>query len=386
MGRINLLYVITKLELGGAQKQLLSLIENLNKHKYNVFLFTAKSGLLISEAALIAGLTLKKSKFLERSINPLKDILALAELYCFIKKNKIQIVHTHSSKAGILGRLAAKLAKTPVIIHTVHGWSFNNYQPVSARSLYVFLEKICAAFTSKIIVVSKFDQDLGLENSIGRENQYALIRYGINVQDFKNTGRRHEFRESLGLTDADLVVGMVACFKPQKAPLDFIELANLVKRDFPGIKFILVGDGQLYKKIGVRIKQLNLEEQVILTGWQNDIPLILSGLDVFVLTSWWEGLPIVVLEAMAAGVALVATDTGGIGEVIVNGKTGYLVAPRDISSMRSRLGELLSSAQKRDEFVSWSREAIGTQEFSVSGMLKDTAELYSNLWEGSKNA
>jgi glycosyltransferase involved in cell wall biosynthesis len=384
MPKINLLYVITKLELGGAQKQLLSLISHLDQKKYNVFLFTAKEGLLIQEALSIAGLILEKSKFLERLVNPLKDVLALVEIYCFIKKNRIQIVHTHSSKAGILGRLAAKLVRVPIIIHTVHGWSFNDYQPASINYLYVFLEKICATFTNKIIVVSRFDQDKGLKNLIGRKSQYVLIRYGLEVQVFKDTRKRNEVRKSLGLSDTDLVVGMVACFKPQKAPLDFIELASLIKRDFPDTKFLLVGDGGLRKKIDFRIKQLNLEGQVILTGWRNDIPLILSGLDVLVLTSLWEGLPIVVLEAMAAGVALVVTNTGGIGEVVINGKGGYLVAPHDILSMQNRLGELISSLPKRDEFVRRSRGAIDTEEFLLSNMVKKTTRIYSNLLEESK--
>ena len=131
MHKTNLLYIITKLELGGAQKQLLSLIKGLDKQVYNIFLFTAKDGLLIKEALALDGLILNRSRFLERKINPLKDLLALIEIYGFIKKNRIQIVHTHSSKAGILGRLAAGLAKTKIIIHTVHGWSFHDYQPCS---------------------------------------------------------------------------------------------------------------------------------------------------------------------------------------------------------------------------------------------------------------
>jgi glycosyltransferase involved in cell wall biosynthesis len=385
MPKINLLYVITKLELGGAQKQLLSLINNLDKKKYNIFLFTAQTGLLIPEVSLIAGVLLKKSRFLERLINPVKDVLALIEIYCFIKQYKIQIVHTHSSKAGILGRCAAKLAKTPIIIHTVHGWSFNDYQLVGIKYLYVFLERICATFTSKIIVVSRFDQDKGLKNLIGGKNQYVLIRYGLDVAGLKDASKRNEARKFLGLSAADLVVGMVACLKPQKAPLDFIELAARIKGNFPDTKFLLVGDGELRHKVGLRIKQLNLEGQVILTGWHNDVGLILSGLDVFVLTSLWEGLPIVVLEAMAAGVALVATDTGGIGEVVINGKGGYLVKPHDILAMQNRLEELLSSVQKRDEFIRLSREAVGSEEFLLSSMFKRTAEIYSNLLEESKN-
>ena len=386
MSKINLLYIITKLELGGAQKQLLSLISALDKDRYNIFLFTAGDGLLIPEALAIEGLILKRSKFLERVINPLKDILALLEIYFFIKKNRIQIVHTHSSKAGILGRLAAKFAKTPVIIHTVHGWSFNDYQFRPVNYLYRFLERICATFTSKIIVVSSFDQAKGLKNSIASKERYILIRYGLDDKAFSATSKRREIRQSLGLSDMALVVGMVACFKFQKAPLDFIELAGRIKIKFPDVKFVLVGDGRLRGKIVTRIKQLNLENQIILTGWYKDIPGILSGWDIFVLTSLWEGLPISVLEAMSAGLPAVVTDTGGIREALINGQTGYLVDPHDIVFMQNRVEELLNSAQKRDEFGRSSQEIISRGEFSLSSMFKNTAELYSNLSGESKNA
>ncbi|HNW38892.1 MAG TPA: glycosyltransferase family 4 protein [Candidatus Omnitrophota bacterium] len=386
MSKINLLYIITKLELGGAQKQLLSLISALDKDRYNIFLFTAGDGLLIPEALAIEGLILKRSKFLERVINPLKDILALLEIYFFIKKNRIQIVHTHSSKAGILGRLAAKFAKTPVIIHTVHGWSFNDYQFRPVNYLYRFLERICATFTSKIIVVSSFDQAKGLRNSIASKERYILIRYGLDDKAFSATSKRREIRQSLGLSDMALVVGMVACFKFQKAPLDFIELAGRIKIKFPDVKFVLVGDGRLRGKIVTRIKQLNLENQIILTGWYKDIPGILSGWDIFVLTSLWEGLPISVLEAMSAGLPAVVTDTGGIREALINGQTGYLVDPHDIVFMQNRVEELLNSAQKRDEFGRSSQEIISRGEFSLSSMFKNTAELYSNLSGESKNA
>lgn len=386
MPKINLLYVITKLELGGAQKQLLSLIKTLDKEIYNIFLFTAKDGLLIKEALAIDRLTLKKSRFLERIINPLKDILALVEIYGFIKKNRIQIVHTHSSKAGILGRLAAKIARIPVIIHTVHGWSFHDYQPRIVFYFYLFWEKICATFTSKIIVVSKHDQDKGFNNSVGRESQYVLIRYGINRKEFASSTKRFIARRSLGLGDVDLVVGMVACFKPQKSPLDFIKLAAAIKRNFPDAKFILVGDGLLRQKICTLINKFNLKGQVILTGWHNDVPLILSCLDIFVLTSLWEGLPIAVLEAMAAGVPVVATDTGGIGEVVVNGKTGCLVNKGDIQSMQNRVEGLLNNAAQRDEFSSLARKRIDTEEFVLSNMVKHTEGIYFNLLPRGQNA
>jgi glycosyltransferase involved in cell wall biosynthesis len=386
MPKINLLYVITKLELGGAQKQLLSLINQLDRNRYNVFLFTAKNGLLMPQAQSIAGLSLTKSKFLERPVNPVKDALVLIELYFFIKKNEIQIIHTHSSKAGILGRIAGALAKIPMVIHTVHGWSFNDYQPAAIRYLYIWLERFCANFTSKIIVVSAFDQERGLKKSIGRPDQYSLIRYGLEINSFKNLEKGNQARKLLGISDSALVVCMVACFKPQKAPLDFIALAARVSKNFPGTKFVLVGDGKLRRKIELRISQLNLETEVILTGWRQDIPLLMRGSNVFVLTSLWEGLPIVVLEAMASGLALVATDTGGIREVVVDGQGGYLVGPHDIPSMQNRLEELLGSAKKREEFTHYSSQVISHHDFLSSRANQNTEQLYLNLMQERVNA
>jgi len=386
MPKINILYVITKLELGGAQKQLLSLLGSLDKERYNIFLFTAKDGLLINEALSIKGLILIKSKFLERPVSVLKDILAFFEIYNFIKRNRIKIVHTHSSKAGILGRFAAKAARASIIIHTVHGWSFHDYQLSAVNSFYIFLEKLCATFTDRIIVVSNSDKQKGLKNLIGSDEQYIIIRYGIDINEFKDSGRRNLIRPTLGLNEDDLVVGMIACFKPQKSPLDFIKIAYSIKKEIPSTKFIMVGDGLLRKKARVLIKKLDLEEQVILAGWRNDIALILSALDIFVLTSLWEGLPISVLEAIAAGVPVVATDTGGISEVIDSGKTGYLVASRDRQTMQNRIEELLRDTEKRNEFANLAQKRINSEEFLLSKMAKDTEEVYFNLWKGSQYA
>ncbi|MDD5691791.1 MAG: glycosyltransferase family 4 protein [Candidatus Omnitrophica bacterium] len=384
--KINILYVITKLELGGAQKQLLSLIRGLNKEKFKPYLLTGQDGLLVDEAAMIPDLRLIRCKFLERPIHPAKDILALFFLYFFIKNNNIDVVHTHSSKAGILGRCAARLSGIRVIVHTVHGWSFHDYQHKIPYHLYMFLEKACAAFTSKIIVVSRSDLNKGLAHAVGRRDQYELIRYAVNNQEFKNSATPPAARENLGLSGDGPVIGTVACLKKQKSPLDFIKLAAAIKKDFPDTKFILAGDGILRRKACSLIKKLKLEEVVILLSWRNDIPLILSCLDIFVLTSRWEGLPIAALEAMAAGVPLVATDTGGIREVITDGKTGYLVKPGDIQSMRNRVVELLKNTPRRNEFVRLSRESIGSGEFSLGNMLRDTEGIYSGLLGGGRNA
>jgi len=376
MQRINLLYVITKLELGGAQKQLLTLIRHLDKKRFHLFLFTAKDGLLLPEALSVSGLTIKKSRCLERPINPLKDILALIEIYRFIKKNNIEIVHTHSSKAGILGRLAARLAKVKVIIHTIHGWSFNDYQPRVKRLFFIWLERLSAWFSDKLVVVSYYDRQKGLDNHIGKENKYSLIRYGVDYTEFNI--KDQNIREELGINPNDLVVGMIACFKPQKSPQNFIRLAFLTRTILPDVRFLLVGDGILRRSIEKLIEKLNLKNYVILTGWRRDIPRILSAIDVFVLTSLWEGLPITVLEAMASSKPVISTHTGGVSEVIVEGKSGFLVTPGDMYEMSERLAVLLKDGNLRAQMGQKAKGSLDS-DFTLTNMVRKSKNLYEDI-------
>lgn len=377
MRKINLLYVITKLELGGAQKQLLSIISHLDKQRFNLFLFTAKQGLLLKDASSLNGVTLRRSRCFERTINPLNDLLSLIAIYRFIKKNNIDIVHTHSSKAGILGRLAARFAKVNLIIHTVHGWSFNDYQPNFIRHIFIGLERLAAGFTHKLIVVSYYDKQKGLANRIGREDKYIIIRYGIDYTEFFK--RDQKIKQELGINNADLVVGMISCLKPQKSPQDFIKLAFLINKIQPGVKFILVGDGILRKRTQELIDRLNLKKCVILTGWRRDICRILSATDVFVLTSLWEGLPVAVLEAAASSIPAVATHTGGIAEVVIDGKTGFLIPAHNLKLMSKRLALLLKDENQRRQMGENAKNNLGLN-FMLTHMVKQTQDLYDNLF------
>jgi len=373
MQKVNILYVVTKLELGGAQMQLLDIIRRLDKEKYGPFLFTAKEGLLIREASSIDGLTLEKSGYLDRPINLWKDIQALAAIRRFIKKKNISIVHTHSSKAGILGRLAARLAGINYIIHTVHGWSFNDYQTRVIRWLYILLERIAACFTKKIIVVSYADMRKGLDAGIGRKDQYIKIDYGT---DYKESSKPTSvIKQGLGIGAQDLVVTNISCFKPQKAPLDFIRLASLLSHDYSGLKFIMVGDGALRPDIEERIKEEHLEDRIILAGWRRDIPDILEITDILALTSLWEGVPIAVLEAMAASCAVVATSTGGIEEVIDNGRTGFLISVGDMPQMKEKVSLLLSGDEARRSMGAKARDFIAGK-FTVEKMAKSNHRIY----------
>jgi glycosyltransferase involved in cell wall biosynthesis len=375
MSKINILYVITKLELGGAQKQLLNLVRGLDKDKYNIFLFTAKDGSLIGEVESIEYITLIKSICLERAINPIKDLFCLAELYFCIKKNKISIVHTHSSKAGILGRLAAALAGAVKIIHTVHGWSFNDFQPYLLKRLFISLERFCGKFSDKLVVVSYWDKTKGLKNRIGDEAKYCLIHYGIDYAEFNINDLL--IRRELGVSDEDLVVGMIACFKPQKCPQDFMKLAFLVVRAMPEVKFILVGDGILRRKLEGLIFEYDLTKNVILTGWRRDIPRVLSAFDVFVLTSLWEGLPVSVLEAIASFKPVVVTDTGGVRDLIIDNKTGFLVPPHNMEIFSQKIISLLENKDLRKLIALNAFDSLGSN-FLNQIVVEKNQQLYYN--------
>ena len=377
--RYNILYVVTKLELGGAQKQALSLMRRLNNEEYNIFLFTADVGLLMDEALAISGITVKRSRFLERPINPLKDLLALFEIYSFIREKQIDIVHTHSSKAGIVGRLAARIAGVKIIIHTVHGWSFNDYQPFWTRLLYIGLERWIGGFTNRLIVVSRYDQEKGLSNAIVSENRYSLIRYGIDYAEFSGKQGTEKTRQELGIGADDLVVGMIACFKPQKSPGDFVRLAGLINQSLPQVKFVLVGDGALRESIEDLISQYNLPNNMFLLGWREDIPEILSAIDVFALTSLWEGLSISVLEAFASHKPVVATDTGGVREVVFENKTGFLVPPGDIKAMAEKVRILLNDKSLRLKMGDNAHSSLGVS-YRLDCMVNNTKDLYENLF------
>lgn len=391
MHRINLLYVITKLELGGAQKNVLNLISRLDLERFRPFLFTAREGMLSAEAQALPGLTVKRSSYLERPINPLKDSLALIELYRFIKENKIDIVHTHSSKAGIIGRLAARFAGVRHILHTVHGWSFNDYQPRLLRALFIWLEKFTAEFTDRLITVSRHDKQKGLRLGIGSENKYVLIRYGIDCADFYAQGAA-DIRKELGIGPDDFVIGTVSCLKPQKAPENFIRLAGIVNRSLrdsgaasPGcrrrngqVKFIIVGDGALRGKVERLISRLDLESRVILTGWRRDVPRILSAVDIFVLTSLWEGLPVSVLEAMRSCRPVIASDTGGVTEVVLDGETGFITPAGDTKYMSERVLSLLGDEGMRREFGRRAGASLGP-EFTLEFMVEDTQRIYRSF-------
>ena len=258
-------------------------------------------------------------------ISPWRNLRSSMELYAHMRQRKYDVVHTHNAIAGGVGRLAAILARVPVIIHHVHGWGLRNDMSKIMRMFYVGSERFCAAFSSRLIAVSKPNIEKGLANKICKEDKFALIYNGINLEHFQQKVDKQAKCLELGLDPECKLVGMIGRLDKQKNPLDFIRAAAIVVESYPKVQFVIAGDGVLRPECESLIKELNLEGKFFLLGYRNDINEIYPILTLTALSSLWEGLPVVFQESMIAGKPIVANDVDGARDVISDGKTGYLV-------------------------------------------------------------
>jgi glycosyltransferase involved in cell wall biosynthesis len=380
-GPIPLIHLITRLIVGGAQENTMLTADLLAKDRWAVDVIsgpqTGPEGSLIDEVRQ-RGIPLTIEPTLVREINPVKDITAFFRLWRFIKRGNYVIVHTHSSKAGILGRWAAKLAGTPIIVHTVHGWGHHDRQHPLVRNSYILLEKLTLPFTDKLISVSPCDIEKGLRDGIGQPENYAIIRSGIELDRFGHPRvSRAETRAELGIPLNGPVVGTVTRLSPQKAPLDFVQAAGIIAQNLPEAWFVMVGDGPLRAQVEGLAAELGITDRLVLTGLRRDVPELMAAFDIFALSSLWEGLPRVLPQAMATGLPVVATAIDGNAEAVQDGLNGRLVPPSDPAALAQAVGELLGSPQLAVEMGAAGRQRA--LEFSAQQMVDDIAALYTRL-------
>lgn len=373
----RLLTMITKLELGGAQQVVLNTLRGLDAQHYDRWLLAGQGGLLDNEARDLPGVRVLLWPSLRHPIRPCLDIGVVIRLVRLLRKEKIEIVHTHSSKAGILGRTAACLARTPIVLHTIHGWPFHDQQPALLRWLYIRLERWAARRTTHLVAVSESTRQKGLQNKIGRPEQYTVIYPGSDLQAFSpgTPLDRARVRAAFGFAPDAPLVGMVACLKPQKAPEDFVRAAALVAKHHPDVRFLLVGDGERRSAVEAEIRRLGLEQRVVLAGWRQDVPQLMRGFDLLALTSLWEGLPCVLAQAMSSRVPVVATAVDGTQDAIQDSKTGRLVPPGDPQAMADSLVELLRQPEQAAALqqAAWPLAA----QYGLSSMLEKTRAVYT---------
>ncbi|TAJ22706.1 MAG: hypothetical protein EPO64_13060, partial [Nitrospirae bacterium] len=276
---ITVAHLITKLELGGAQQNTLFTVAHLDPARFRPLLITGEPGVLDPEARALSGVEFHQVPSLIRRICLWRDIHALFTLTALLTRLKPTIVHTHSSKAGMLGRVAARLAGVPIIIHSIHGFGITPDQPWPIRMLLIALERWVGSFTTKFFAVSEANRKTGLAWKLFSPDRCVVIRSGVDLEAIRKTSVDIRAKKiELGLDPALAVVGMIAPMKPQKAPLDFVRLAALVHRVRPEARFIFVGDGELREAMEAEVQRYGLRQVLHLVGWRRDIAEILRCL------------------------------------------------------------------------------------------------------------
>ena len=379
--RIRVLHPITRLIIGGAQENTMLTADLLDKRRFDVDVIsgpqTGSEGSLIEEVCA-RGISLVIEPSLIREIRPLRDLWSVYVLYRHIRRGRYTIVHTHSTKAGISGRWAAWLARTPIVVHTVHGWGHHDRQHPLLRAFLILTERVTQGITDKLIVVSPRNIEKGLADGIATAGKYVTIRSGIELDRFSHPTRtREEMRRELDIPLDVPVVGTVARFSPQKAPLDFVEAMSAVAEAVPETHFVYIGDGPLRSECENAISKAGLQERFHLTGLRRDVPELLTVMDIFALSSLWEGLPRVLPQAMAAGLPIVATAVDGNAEAVTDGVNGRLVPPGDAGALAQGVLALL-----RDPGTAARMGEAGcarVQEFGARRMVERIAQLYEDL-------
>jgi glycosyltransferase involved in cell wall biosynthesis len=361
--RPRLLLVITLTERGGAQSYIASLLPAIAE-RFETTLAAHGYGPL-SDAASAVGVHFVSLRHLRRALNPCQDALGLVELVRLIRRRRPDILHASSSKAGVLGRVAAGLTGVPIRIFTVHGWAFAAYTGVPGR-LYRWAERSMLPLTSATICVAEYERLAGIAARACRAEQTVVIPNAVDVRALPR------------VVPSGGVVELISVGRLRE-PKDFITLARALARLQHGsFRASVVGDGPDRSKIEAELAQLGLSESVRLLGDRSDVPQLLAQSDIFVCSSRSEGMPVSVLEAMAVGLPVVASAVGGVPEIVDDGRTGLLVAPGATAPLADALAGLIRDRALREHMGRSGREAA-LERYDLPRFRQAHLELYDRL-------
>ena len=377
---MRITHVITRLITGGAQENTLASVLGLRQRPdFDVQLISGPStgpeGSLESRDPRLITIPC-----LVRPINPRQDFLALRQLEGIFRKTRPDLVHTHSGKAGILGRLAAARAGVPIIVHTVHGPSFGNFQNPLANFLFRAAERRAGRITTHFVTVAEAMTKQYLAAGIGRREQYTKIFSGFNLGPYLSATNDPGLRAKLGIAPEDLVVGKIARLFKLKGHHDLLTVAPEIVRRHPRVKFLFVGDCAWRTKFENQARALGLEKHVVFAGLvpPEEVPRYIGIMDVLVHLSLREGLPRALPQALAGGKPVIAYDCDGAREVCLDENTGFLLRPGDLSGLTEKLSRLLGNPSLREQFGQAGREFV-RENFSAERMVGQLEALYLKL-------
>ncbi|MGD1277748.1 MAG: glycosyltransferase family 4 protein [Tepidisphaeraceae bacterium] len=388
---MKIVHIITRLIIGGAQENTLLLCQGQHQRGHEVTLITGPAlgpeGSLMDRARS-GGYRVIVVDEMRRAVLPIKDWLALRRLTALLQEIQPDIVHTHSSKAGILGRRAARRAGLGAVVHTIHGLAFTASTHPLVNWLYESLERRAAPLTSRIVCVADAMRDQSLAAGIGAAEQYVTIYSGMETEPFVNPPvPRQQVRRDLGFSDEDIVIGTIARLFDLKGHDDLLDVAGHLCRQFPTIRFLWVGDGTLRRRLVDRMHQMGLRKHFVLTGMvpPSRVPELTGAMDILVHPSRREGLARALPQAALAGIPSIAYDVDGNREAVIDGKTGLIIPPFDSGQLGHAISMLVEKPALRQQMGQAGREfALGR--FDAAVMVEALERLYHEILEARGHA
>lgn len=374
---MKVLHVVGDSKFGGAAVVIFRLAELAKSLGWQVDVLTTDP--TFQKVLQEAGIGIVPLEAIWREIRPVQDLKGLNRLYRFLKEKDYTLVHTHTSKAGFVGRLAARLAGVPVIVHTVQGFAFHEQSSPLALQAYSTLERLAARWCDLLVTVSEFHRSWALSLGIGTEDKIAVIPNGINPERVQPTLPADAIRHSWGVSHEELALLLTGRLAPQKGHEYLIQaipiLAKHLKRPF---RVILAGDGPLREAIEAQVQSLGIQEQVVMLGFRSDIGNLLAASNIVVIPSLWEGLSVALLEAMATGKPIVTTTIGSNLEVIRDRETALLVPPKDPQSLAQAIIELAENPNLAKR-IAEKAQALFESNYTEETMLQNYKAVYFKL-------
>jgi len=381
----KVVHIITRLILGGAQENTLLTVEGFDrKPAWRTTLVTGPA--LGPEGELIArarrnGVRLVIVDDMRRAINPLRDLASYRALKNILRDERPDVVHTHSSKAGILGRAAARAVGVPRVVHTIHGMPFHAHQNAIVNYVYIVLERMAARWTDSVITVCDAMADQAVAAGVAPREKFATIYSGMEVDAFLEASKfRDQTRRRLGIPLDAPVVGKVARLFHLKGHEYFIAAMPAVLKRFPAARFLFVGDGILKDTLAAQARRLGVLDSIVFAGLVDsaDVPAMVAAMDCLVHCSLREGLARVLPQALLAGVPVISYDVDGAREVVTPGKTGWLLPPREVPGLSDAIVDCLSNPGKARAMAAAGRDLCKSR-FRVETMVDAIENLYLSL-------
>jgi glycosyltransferase involved in cell wall biosynthesis len=382
--RVKIVRMVTSLRVSGPSLQAILLSAYFQRDSYETILVvgdTPQDADNMLDVASRYGVKPLIVPQLRRTLNPVRGYQALRTLYRLFREVQPDILHTHMTTAGFWGRLAARLAGVPVLVHTLHEHPFKGYYKPLQTQMFVALERLTARYTDSIITLSeRLRRELADEYHITRRSAVTVLPLGFDLSSFAATPRRQgRFRQLMGIPADVPLVGIVGRLIPVKNHELFLQAAATITQAMPQARFVIVGDGDERETLEQRSAQLGLAQQVLFAGWQQNMPDIYSDLDVLAITSHNEGTPVPIIEALSAGCPVVATDVGGVADLLDNGAFGTLIPSGDSTALVNAIVALLQAPPD----LGPARQAMMSR-YSIERLVLDLGSLYRGLLIGRK--